>query len=323
VTKNLSPNDPLADASSRYLDWLRSSRDLSPHTLRAYEFDLLVLRRFVGTNATTDCITSETLLEFFAAQRADGLMPSSLRRRAAGVRGLCRWLMAEGLTVDDPWSGVSLSFRSDRSLPRSVPGHELRTLIEFLRSEAQVPRSIDALVDLCRPAEATTLLAATLMVATGLRVGELVGLRIHDVDIEDRTIRVLGKGRKERVVFLPNDWLCQLLRAYLRSRTVRGVSHAHLLFGRDGRPLTTAAVRARLRRAGEQAQLGRRVTPHMLRHSAATQLVESGVDIRFVQRLLGHASLSTTEIYTHVSNQALRRAITTADVLDGSLRPIG
>ncbi len=323
MTENSSPTTSLAHSCSRYLDWLRSSRDLSLHTLRAYELDLLVFCRFVGPNAPATCITSETLLEFFSTQRAEGLMPSSLRRRAAGLRGLCRWLTAEGLTLDDPWSRVSLSFRSDRSLPRSVPSHELRVLIEFLRSEAQVPRSIDALVDLGRPAEATTLLAATLMLATGLRVGELVALRVSDVDVEDRTIRVMGKGRRERVAFLPNEWLCHLVSAYIRSRSGRRVHHPYLLYGRDGGPLTTAAVRARLRRAGEHARLGRRVTPHMLRHSAATQLVESGVDIRFVQRLLGHASLSTTEIYTHVSNQALRRAITTADVLEGSLRLIG
>jgi integrase/recombinase XerD len=98
------------------------------------------------------------------------------------------------------------------------------------------------------------------MVSTGLRVGELVALHVDDVDIQDRSVLVLGKGRKERIVFLTNDWLCDVLSAYIGSRAVRQVSHEYLLFGRDGQPLTTEAVRARIRRAGELTGLSRRIT---------------------------------------------------------------
>jgi integrase/recombinase XerD len=156
------------------------------------------------------------------------------------------------------------------------------------------------------------------MVATGVRVNEIVGIECQDIDLPSRSLRLLGKGRRERQVFLTNDWITDLTRAYLRTRGELAVDHRYLLFNARHEPLTTAAMRSRLAAAARNAGLSGRVTPHMLRHTAATQLIELGVDIRYIQRLLGHASLSTTEVYTHVSDGALRRAVSDADVL-GSL----
>ena len=143
------------------------------------------------------------------------------------------------------------------------------------------------------------------MLTTGVRVGELVAIRVEDVDLSNQSIYVIGKGRRERIVYLPSVWLRDLIAAYLLTREASQVGHEHLLFSSPLSPLSTVWVRSRLATAASAAGI-RRVTPHMLRHSAATQLIESGVDIRFVQRLLGHASLSTTEIYTHITNDALR-----------------
>jgi integrase/recombinase XerD len=153
------------------------------------------------------------------------------------------------------------------------------------------------------------------MVATGVRVQEVVSFRYQDVDLAGRTIRLVGKGRRERQVFLTNDWITELTEAYLRVRSTLDLSHPRLLFNLHCGPLTTAAMRSRLAKAAAAAGIGNRITPHMLRHTAATQLIEAGVDIRYIQRLLGHASLSTTEIYTHVSDQSLKRVISDADVL--------
>jgi integrase/recombinase XerD len=157
------------------------------------------------------------------------------------------------------------------------------------------------------------------MLATGLRVSELVGIRCLDLDSASSSICISGKGSRERTVFVPDHWTLDLLTVYLDVRAGLGIQHPYLLFNRLGEPMTTAAMRSRLAKAATEAGLQRRVTPHMLRHSAATQLIESGVDIRYVQRLLGHASLSTTEIYTHVTDVALRRVVTEANVLDRCL----
>ncbi len=117
------------------------------------------------------------------------------------------------------------------------------------------------------------------------------------------------------MVFITDSWLLDLTRSYVETRALVAVTHDRLLFNRGGRPLTTASVRTRLARAAQLAGISQKVTPHMLRHTAATQLIESGVGIRYVQRLLGHASLATTELYTHVSNPSLRRVVTEAAVL--------
>jgi site-specific recombinase XerD len=153
------------------------------------------------------------------------------------------------------------------------------------------------------------------MIATGVRVNEVVSIRCQDIDLSGRRLRIVGKGRRERQVFLTNDWIESLTAAYLRTRAALAVEHAQLLFNRRRDPLTTAAMRSRLAAAASDAGIGARVTPHMLRHTAATQLIEAGVDIRYIQRLLGHASLSTTEIYTHVSDPALLQVVSDADVL--------
>lgn len=168
------------------------------------------------------------------------------------------------------------------------------------------------------PSATTTLVGAAIMLTTGVRVSELVSVRLADIDLIKGTIRVLGKGHRERVVYLADPWLTELLDRYLDLRNERAASHDFLLFNVSGDPLTASRMRARLVKAAEAAGLQQRVTPHMLRHSAATQLVEAGVSIRFIQRLLGHASLATTEIYTHVSDEALRSAMTNARVLEAA-----
>jgi integrase/recombinase XerD len=159
------------------------------------------------------------------------------------------------------------------------------------------------------------------MVATGVRVGELVTIGIRDIDVEGGTIRVLGKGQRERIVYVTDSWQRRLIGSYLHTRADSSPRHDVALVNSHGERLSTATVRARLAKASADARLGRHLTPHMLRHTAATQLIESGVDIRFVQRLLGHASLSTTEIYTHVSDSALRSAVEDARVVGRSLAP--
>ncbi len=207
-----------------------------------------------------------------------------------------------------------------RVLPRVLSAHDLQRLLRSLERAADVRAGVTR-SPLRRPDEATTLLAVTLMVVTGARVHEAVSIECREIDLAGRSVRLLGKGRRERQVFLTNDWITDLIGTYLQTRAALAVEHPYLLFNKHRAPLTTAAMRSRLAKAAEAAGIRSPVTPHMLRHTAATQLIESNVDIRYIQRLLGHASLSTTEIYTHVSNQALRRVVSEADVLGRFLQP--
>jgi site-specific recombinase XerD len=303
----------LQEARPQYIQWLLTTRDLSPHTIRAYDSDLAALERHIGSEARVADIDGPQLLAFLEEQRLVGLAPKSIRRRASGLRGFCRWLLRYKYVEADPWKDVTLSLGRTRTLPRPVPTHDLDRLLLSLRRSADVRRESVPGTILERPREATTLFAVAVMVTTGLRVSEVVGLRCRDIDLSAGTFRVLGKGRRERLVFLTNDWLAGLACSYLVTRSFYNIDHEQLLFDRNGTPLTAAALRARIAKAGECAGTSQRVT-----HTAATQLIESGVDIRYVQRLLGHASLMTTELYTHVADRALRRVVAEADVLGKS-----
>ena len=306
----------LSQAHKEYVRWLLTAKDLSPHTLRAYESDLSSFEKFTGADLGIDELERSSLVDFLESQRTRGLSPASLRRRASALRGFARWLLAQDLVGSDLWSGESVALGRARKLPRVLPPRDLDRLLTFLRHAAGMgDRTARSKLVLRRPHESTTLLAVSLMVATGVRVHEVVSFRCEDIDLTGRTIRLVGKGRRERQVFLTNDWITELTEAHLRARGTLALPHARLLFNLHYEPLTTAAMRSRLVKAAAAAGIENRVTPHMLRHTAATQLIEAGVDIRYIQRLLGHASLSTTEIYTHVSDQSLKRVVSDADIL--------
>lgn len=305
----------LSHARKDYRRWLLATRDLSPHTIRAYDGDIAAFANYLGARSTVSRIDQDQIVAFLEHQRAIGLSGPSLRRRASGLRGFCRWLKAGGHIEDDPWVGTIVGAGRGRTLPRIVPRHDLHRLLEHLLQTASVRRDRDGAGVLAHPHEATTLLAVAIMVATGVRVAEVVAIEVDAIDLPSESIRLLGKGRRERQVFLTNGWITDLLSAYLRTRSQLHIPNPQLLFNRHLAPLTTAAMRSRLAKATEGAGIVTHVTPHMLRHTAATQLLDAGVDIRYIQRLLGHASLSTTEIYTHVSDRALKRVVSRADVL--------
>ncbi len=302
-------------AQEQYIRWLVVTRNYSHHTIRAYESDIAAFDKHLGGDAFVSAIDREQLIAFFEELQASGLAPTTIRRRACGLKGFCGWLNTQHLLEADPWLGLSLSLGKSRKLPRHVPQDAMDSLLTSLFDLAGFNSPRDSPQDLPLPHESTTLLAVALMITTGVRVNELVGIKCKDINLAARSIRILGKGHRERHVYLTNDWITSLTSAYFDARVALGIDHDQLLFNRHLAPLTAPAMRYRLARISRNTEIEIAVTPHMLRHSAATQLLEAGVDIRVIQRLLGHASLSTTEIYTHVSDQALQRALVDADVL--------
>jgi site-specific recombinase XerD len=306
----------IATARTRYFDWLIAARDLAPNTVRAYRTDLAAFERHLGSGYVVGKLSESELVAFFGAQRNAGLAPASMRRRFAGVRGFLRWLANRNLLTNDPLANFVLETPRARGLPRTISRADSTRLIHWLAGHTNGEQDA-ALRTTSTPAAArttTTFVATCLMLGTGVRVGELVALRPSDFDPASGALRVLGKGRKERTVYLSRR-LSTLLSRYLQLRDHLGVTHPFVFFSRGLGTLTADAVRRRLAAASVNAHLSRRVTPHMLRHTAATELVEAGIDIRIIQRLLGHASLTTTEIYTHVSDAKLASTMREADVV--------
>jgi site-specific recombinase XerD len=302
------------EAAVQYSRWMSNGRNLSRHTVRAYTSDIGLWLQHRGDDVDVRELTGGSVLRFVEEQRANGLVERTILRRIAALRGFYSWLVASGLAEIDMQEIRALRIRRQRALPRVAATQDLRRLYDHLHAAVQGEGSLHAGVRE-RPHDAAVLLAVSLMLATGTRVGETTSIECSNIDLGGASLRVLGKGSRDRTVYITDAWLQGLLSAYLEVRQELKIGHQYLLFGRNGAPVTPASVRLRLKEASRAAGLRSPVTPHMLRHAAATHLLEAGVDIRFVQRLLGHASITTTEIYTHVSDVALRRAITTANVL--------
>lgn len=292
---------PFAAALADYARYLEAERDLTPHTVRAYlgdVRDLLTHAAKLGCRELAD-VDLRTLRSWLARQQTLGRSRTTLSRRATAARVFTAWTASTGRVGTDPGALLARP-RAHRVLPPALSDVEARQLLDSAAARAQ-----DA-----GAAGLRDVAILELLYATGVRVAELTGLDIDDVDTERRVVRVLGKGRKERSVpyGVPAG---RAVDAWVRSgrpRLAGAGSGPALFLGARGRRIDQRAVRtivhARLADVPGAPDLG----PHGLRHTAATHLLEGGADLRAVQEILGHASLATTQIYTHVSTDRLRRA---------------
>ena len=277
-----------------YLHRCRYERRLSPHTLRAYELDLA---EFVAGLPDGRCPTLRSRLSSIVQSGKYG--PRTIRRKIASIRAFLRASLPQ--VAAEIFSGWRLSIRTPTSLPRAIGKSELNSLFEMCARDG------------LRRSDRTTEICIHLMTATGIRVSELCGLKVRHYNPDTGELHVSGKGARERLVIVANVRLQNELAMHARSQKARS-RDAPLFTNSRGHQLTPQCLRLRLRALTRQSRT-LAVTPHMLRHTAATLLLEAGTDTRFVQRLLGHASIATTQIYTHVSNGALREALERADVM--------
>jgi len=294
----------IREAKDRFLDHCRVGRSLSLNTLKAYAVDLADFATFVGGEEVVGGVGRDRLRDYARwLMDTRGLKEASVKRRMAALKVFFRWLEREEAVEITPFHRLDLVVRLPRRLPRGVSAEELRRLLEAIGGEKD---GFEALL---------LRLTVLLLFTTGLRIGELAAVRMIDLDQVEGVIQVRGKGNRERRVYLVGKELKRLLDRFIVLRRRLDSEAEELLLTSTGQPATPQYLRRRLLRAGKAAGLSRRITPHMLRHAAATHLVEAGVDIRFVQKLLGHASIATTQIYTQVSDNSLKEALIKADTL--------
>jgi len=288
-----------------FLRFCTHERRLSPHTLQAYASDLADFGKWLAADTDVSAISTATLkdyLENMVGKRR--LAAATVKRRLACLRSFFRRL-SEMRELASPFAQWKPALPRRKRLPRTLSRAETSFLLSPRYTTPQPPR---------RSNDADFRIAVRLMVSTGIRVGELCKLQVEDVSPDGTTLRIQGKGSRDRVAYVIDFELRdELGRLAQQRRTNGGVSA--LFVNRYGSPIKPQSIRSKLRRSAAEAGLTRRVTPHMLRHTAATLLIETGVDIRFVQRLLGHSSIATMEIYTHVSDEALRMTLEQANVL--------
>ena len=291
----------MARVLGEYERYLASERDLAPHTVRAYVADvagLLEHARRLGMSSP-DELDLRTLRSWLAKQQTLGRSRSTVARRATAARVFTGWLARTGRAPGDV--GASLGSPKARStLPPVLRLDEARALVEAAAAHA----------DDGSPLGLRDVAMLELLYATGIRVGELVGLDRDDLDDERRVVRVFGKGRKERSVPYGGPAAAALARWLAEGRPLIAVpgSGAALFLGARGGRIDQRAVRTLVHRRIADVPGAPDIGPHGLRHTAATHLLEGGADLRSVQELLGHASLATTQLYTHVTTDRLRRA---------------
>jgi integrase/recombinase XerC len=280
----------------RYLEYLDGERNLSVHTLRAYRGDLERFLQFMAIEVLAEDekrvrpkdVDVLAIRSFLASQTARGLSRRSQARALASLRGLFRFACREGLLEANPAAAVRIP-KQPRSLPRHLRPGEVENLIEAANGDEPLDRRDRALLEL--------------LYAAGLRVAELVSLDWSDFDLEGRVVRVLGKGGKERMVPYGRhaaQALGEWRRRWDEVRGTTGGTEEPVWLNHRGGRLSARSVRRVLDKRVEQAAVAAGVHPHTLRHTFATHLLEGGADLRAIQELLGHSSLSTTQRYTHL-----------------------
>lgn len=289
-------NPAFRDAVDAFIENLMVERGAAEHTLRAYATDAREFAAFLcaerGTLQPRD-ISAADVAAWLDALRIQGRQPRTLARKLASVRAFTRFLVDAGVLTGDP-AAVQTVPRAGRRLPNTLSRQEVEALL--------------AQPDLSTPAGIRDRAMLELMYASGLRVSELIGLRFTDLDMEECLVRCVGKGNKERVVpFGEAALLC--LKAYTevaRPKLLR-YPDGHVFVSPRG-PLSRTGFWKIIKRCASSAGITSPVTPHVLRHSFATHLLDGGADLRVIQELLGHASLATTQVYTHVGRAAIERA---------------
>lgn len=269
-------------------------KGLSQHSIRAYRTDLNQYLVWLAELGEDKAFSKGVLQEWLHYMRANSMAPKTMKRRLASIHAWGQWMKSNDLlSVSEI---LMPKVKVPRALPRNLTRYELSML--FQRTE----RVAD---DLPFEELLTAAMVETLF-QTGMRVGEACALRLCDYDSMTNSLRVMGKGMRERKVYVVNKTSERVLNGYLSKHPMKDDPTEYFFVRKDGRVLSTDSARRLIAKYSKRSGLQRRITPHMLRHSAATELLSYGADIRSVQKMLGHSSLAVTEIYTHVSDDGLR-----------------
>jgi integrase/recombinase XerD len=291
------------EAIDSFLNYLRVEKGFSPNTIDAYRNDLHQLASFVeeetarrGTIPLWAAFDRQSMLSYLSDLKGRRYAPTTVARKVAAIKSFFSFLVAEGILRDNPTRGVP-SPKVGKSLPKPISVSQVRLLLE-------------------QPAKLSTLEAKRdramleLLYATGMRVSELVSLNLADIDTEGGYVRCFGKGHKERLIPI-HSRAAQVLKEYLaegRPHLTHDSEEKALFLNRRGERLTRQGFWQKLKGYAKSAELGTEITPHTLRHSFATHMLSGGADLRSVQELLGHANISTTQIYTHLTTDYIRRS---------------
>lgn len=281
----------------------------SKKTVRAYSCDLIQFSCFLKDDPSIQLIKSEHIEDWVISLKLKNYAPTSIQRKIASLKVFFNYYARKELISKSPMWSLRFDFGKIRSLPRALTIDEMNSLLvqakKNLEGNCGINQASISHLFLC----VRDLAIIELMFSTGLRVGEISSLRTNDIDLKERSIFIMGKGKRNRISFIIDAQSLKTISDYMKQRERIKTNHSKLFINRFFNPLSTQGIANIIGKISKQAALTKHITPHMLRHTAATLLLRNGADIRVVQEFLGHASISTTQRYTHVSCEQLLKTL--------------
>lgn len=285
-----------------YLEYCEYRKRLNVKSLKAYKIDL---KQYHSFSRDSQDFLSRNTVDLFITTLHKQYKPKTVKRKIASLKAFCHYLECKDLLAENPFNKLDIHFREPKLLPKTIPLHSIQKLLSMLYRQKFLADSPYQLRCCIRDVAVVELLFAT-----GMRISELCSLKPSDIDLENCTILIYGKGARERILHIGNPDVIAALSLYQHTFkddiTCCGYFFVNKLKGK----LSDQSVRFMLNRYVKLAGIEQHITPHMFRHSFATLLLEQDVDIRYIQKMLGHSSISTTEIYTHVSNNKQKDILT-------------
>lgn len=286
------------DPISQYLHICQNQRRLSVKTIKAYRIDLAQFSAFKKAHPNDK--ERDTLSAYIVFMNAV-LKPRSVKRKIASLRAYYNYLEQENLIECNPFHMIRVDVKAPLLLPRTVPQRVIAQMLSAAHSDLEVTGTATS-----KRIALRNVAVLELLFSSGMRVSELCNLNVEDIDLEEGTVLVFGKGAKERILQIGHPDVLSILQRYQSE----GNSTGAFFRSRNGRRLSDQSVRNMVNRYALRVQAPLHITPHMFRHSFATLLMEENVDIRYIQQILGHSSITTTQIYTHVSMKKQREIMT-------------
>ena len=284
----------LNEYTKEYLDYCKYRKHLDSKTLKAYKIDLDQYYSF--SSEVPYCFTRESL-DHFITHLHKQYKTKTIKRKISSLKAFFHYLEYRELLEKNPFSKLDIRFREAKLLPKTIPFHSIQAILTTIYQEKENAKSHYQL-RCCK----RDIAIIELLFATGMRISELCSLKPSDIDLQSNTILIYGKGAKERIIQLGNPEVISALVAYQEAFSVDITVCGYFFVNRLQKKISDQSVRYMINHYAKLAGIEQHITPHMFRHSFATLLLEQDVDIRYIQRMLGHSSISTTEIYTHVSN---------------------
>lgn len=279
---------------SEYVEYCEYRKRLDSKTLKAYKIDL---KQYIDyCSALSDCFGKDVVDNYITSLHKK-YKPKTVKRKIASLKAFFHYLEYKEKLAENPFTKIEIRFREAKLLPKTIPFHSIQAFLSTLYVQKELAAS-----EYQQKCCIRDIAVIELLFATGMRISELCSLKPSDIDLESNSILIYGKGAKERIIQIGNQEVIAALKLYKETFLQDIDSCGYFFVNRLQHKLSDQSVRFMINHYAELAGLSQHITPHMFRHSFATLLLEQDVDIRYIQRMLGHSSISTTEIYTHVSS---------------------